>query len=68
MSMLKIGKSINKLRRENSISQNKLSKLPNISLNLVVKIQLDHSQTLPLKRGKNLSKFLVVSFDYLVNA
>ena len=41
--MSNIGKNIKKLREQKRISQNHLSKLVDVSLNLIVKPELDNS-------------------------
>ena len=41
--MSSIGKNIKRLRKEKSISQDKLSKLADISLNTIVKLELDQN-------------------------
>lgn len=62
-----IGKNIKKLRQEKGISQDKLSKLADISLNTVVKIELDQSPNPTLETIQKLAKALGVSLDDLVN-
>jgi transcriptional regulator with XRE-family HTH domain len=61
-----IGKNIKKLRQEKGISQDKLSKLADISLNTVVKIELDQSPNPTLDTIQKLAKALDVSLDDLV--
>ena len=65
--MSTIGKNIKKLRQEKDISQDKLSKLADISLNTVVKIELDQSPNPTLETIQKLAKALGVSLDDLVN-
>ena len=65
--MSTIGKNIKKLRQEKAISQDKLSKLADISLNTVVKIELDQSPNPTLETIQKLAKALDVSLDELVN-
>ncbi len=64
--MSTIGKNIKKLRQKNGISQDKLSKLADISLNTVVKIELDQSPNPTLETIQKLAKALGVSLDDLV--
>jgi len=64
--MSTIGKNIKKLRQENGISQDKLSKLADISLNTVVKIELDQSPNPTLETIQKLAKALDVSLDDLI--
>lgn len=61
-----IGKNIKKLRQEKGISQDKLSKLADISLNTVVKLELDQSPNPTLETIQKLAKALDVSIDDLV--
>jgi len=65
--MSTIGKNIKRLRQEKGISQDKLSKLADISLNTVVKIELDQSPNPTLETIQKLAKTLDVSLDDLVN-
>ena len=64
--MSTIGKNIKKLRQEKGISQDKLSKLADISLNTVVKIELDQNPNPTLETIKKLAKALDVSLDDLI--
>lgn len=64
--MSTIGKNIKKLRKEKGISQDKLSKLADISLNTVVKIELDQNPNPTLETIKKLAKALSVSLDDLI--
>jgi transcriptional regulator with XRE-family HTH domain len=64
--MLTIGKNIKRLRQEKGISQDKLSKLADISLNTVVKIELDQNPNPTLETIQKLAKALGVSLDDLV--
>ena len=65
--MSTIGKNIKRLRQEKGISQDKLSKLADISLNTVVKIELDQSPNPTLETIQKLAKALDASLDDLVN-
>lgn len=65
--MSTIGKNIKRLRQEKGISQDKLSKLADISLNTVVKIELDQNPNPTLETIQKLAKALDVSLDDLVN-
>jgi len=64
--MSTIGKNIKKLRQKKGISQDKLSKLADISLNTVVKIELDQSPNPTLETIKKLAKALSISLDDLI--
>ena len=61
-----IGKNIKRLRQEKGISQDKLSKLADISLNTVVKIELDESPNPTLETIQKISMALGVSIDDLI--
>lgn len=64
--MSTIGKNIKKLRQKKGISQDKLSKLADISLNTVVKIELDQNPNPTLETIQKLAKALDVSLDDLI--
>ena len=64
--MSSIGKNIKRLRKEKDISQDKLSKLADISLNTVVKLELDQSPNPTLDTLKKIAKALDVSIDDLI--
>ena len=64
--MSTIGKNIKRLRQEKGISQDKLSKLADISLNTVVKLELDQSPNPTLEKIKKLAKALSISLDDLI--
>lgn len=64
--MSTIGENIKKLRQEKSISQDKLSKLADISLNTVVKIELDQSPNPTLETIQKFAKALDVSLNDLI--
>ena len=64
--MSTIGKNIKRLRQEKGISQDKLSKLADISLNTVVKIELDQSPNPTLETIQKLAKAFSVSLDDLI--
>jgi transcriptional regulator with XRE-family HTH domain len=63
---MSIGKNIKKLRQERNISQDKLSKLANISLNTVVKLELEQSPNPTLETIKKIAKAFDISIDELV--
>ena len=65
--MSTIGKNIKRLRQEKGISQDKLSKLADISLNTVVKMEINQSPNPTLETIQKLAKALDVSLDDLVN-
>jgi len=64
--MSALGKNIKRLRQEKGISQDRLSKLADISLNTVVKIELNQSSNPTLETIKKLAKALNVSLDELI--
>ena len=64
--MSTIGKNIKKFRQEKELSQDKLSKLADLSLNTVVKIELDESPNPTIETIQKIAKALVVSVDDLL--
>lgn len=61
-----IGKNIKRLRQEKGLSQDKLSKLADLSLNTVVKIELDDSPNPTIETVQKIAKALEVSVDDLL--
>ena len=64
--MSTIGKNIKRYRREKGLSQDKLSKLADLSLNTVVKIELDESPNPTIETIQRIAKALDVSVDDLL--
>ena len=64
--MSTIGKNIKKYRQEKGLSQDKLSKLADLSLNTVVKIELDESPNPTIETVQRIAKALEVSVDDLL--
>ncbi|MFH1720676.1 MAG: helix-turn-helix transcriptional regulator [Patescibacteria group bacterium] len=64
--MSTIGKNIKKFRQEKELSQDKLSKLADLSLNTVVKIELDESPNPTIETIQKIAKALGVSVDDLL--
>lgn len=64
--MSTIGKNIKKYRQEKELSQDKLSKLADLSLNTVVKIELDESPNPTIETIQKIAKALEVSVDDLL--
>jgi transcriptional regulator with XRE-family HTH domain len=64
--MSTIGKNIKKFRQEKELSQDKLSKLADLSLNTVVKIELDESPNPTIETIQKIAKALEVSVDDLL--
>jgi len=64
--MSTIGKNIKKFRQEKELSQDKLSKLADLSLNTVVKIELDESPNPTIETIQRIAKALSVSVDDLL--
>lgn len=64
--MSTIGKNIKKYRQEKGLSQDKLSKLADLSLNTVVKIELDDSPNPTIETVQRIAKALEVSVDNLL--
>jgi len=63
--MSTIGKNIKRLRKEKGISQDKLSKLADLSLNTIVKLELDQSPNPTFETLKKVAQALDVSIDDL---
>lgn len=64
--MSTIGKNIKRFRQEKGLSQDKLSKLADLSLNTVVKIELDESPNPTIETIQRIAKALDVSVDDLL--
>jgi len=64
--MSTIGKNIKRYRQEKGLSQDKLSKLADLSLNTVVKIELDDSPNPTIETVQRIAKALEVSVDDLL--
>ena len=64
--MSTIGKDIKQYRQDKGLSQDKLSKLADLSLNTVVKIELDESPNPTIETIQNIAKALGVSVDDLL--
>ena len=64
--MSTIGKNIKRYRQDKGLSQDKLSKLADLSLNTVVKIELDESPNPTIETIQRIAKALEVSvYDLL---
>ena len=64
--MSTIGKNIKQLRQQKGLSQDKLSKLADLSLNTVVKIELDDSPNPTIETVQRIAKALDVKVDDLL--
>ena len=64
--MSTIGKNIKRYRQDKELSQDKLSKLADLSLNTVVKIELDESPNPTIETIQKIAKALGVSVDDLL--
>lgn len=64
--MSTIGKNIKQYRQDKGLSQDKLSKLADLSLNTVVKMELDESPNPTIKTIQRIAKALGVSVDDLL--
>ena len=64
--MSTIGKNIKQYRQNKGLSQDKLSKLADLSLNTVVKIELDESPNPTIETIQRIAKALDVSVDDLL--
>ena len=61
-----IGKNIKKLREQKGISQDRLSKLADISSNTVAKLELDESPNPTIETLQKIAKALNVRVDDLI--
>jgi len=64
--MSTIGKNIKRFRQDKGLSQDKLSKLADLSLNTVVKMELDESPNPTIETIQKIAKALGVSVDELL--
>lgn len=64
--MSTIGKNIKQYRQGKGLSQDKLSKLADLSLNTVVKMELDESPNPTIETIQKIAKALGVSVDDLL--
>jgi len=64
--MSTIGKNIKRFRQDKGLSQDRLSKLADLSLNTVVKIELDESPNPTIETIQRIAKALDVSVDDLL--
>jgi len=64
--MSTIGKNIKRFRQDKGLSQDKLSKFADLSLNTVVKIELDESPNPTIETIQRIAKALEVSVDDLL--
>lgn len=63
--MSTIGKNIKRLRQEKEISQDRLSKLADLSLQTIVKMETDESPNPTIETAQKIAKALGVSIDDL---
>ncbi|MDD4995069.1 MAG: helix-turn-helix transcriptional regulator [Patescibacteria group bacterium] len=61
-----ISKNIRKLREQKGISQDRLSKLANISLNTIAKLELDETQNPTIETLQKIAKALDVKVEDLI--
>lgn len=64
--MSTISKNIRKLREQKGISQDKLSKLADISLNTIAKLELDNSPNPTIETLQKIAKALDVKVEDLI--
>ena len=64
--MSTIGKNIKRYRQDKGLSQDKLSKLADLSLNTVVKIELDESPNPTIQTIQNISTPPYFFFYYFI--
>ena len=65
--MSTIGKNIKKLREEKGISQDRLSKLADISSNTIAKLELHNSPNPTIETLTKIASALEISVDGLIN-
>lgn len=64
--MSTISKNIRKLREQKGISQDRLSKLADISLNTIAKLELDETQNPTIETLQKIAKALEVNVEDLI--
>ena len=64
--MSTISKNIRKLREQKGISQDKLSKLADISLNTIAKLELDETQNPTIETLQKIARALDVKVEDLI--
>jgi len=64
--MSKIGKNLKKLREQKGVSQDRLSKLADISLNTIAKLELDETQNPTIETLQKIAKALNVKVEDLI--
>jgi transcriptional regulator with XRE-family HTH domain len=64
--MSTISKNIRKLREQKAISQDRLSKLADISLNTIAKLELDETQNPTIETLQKIAKALEVKVEELI--
>ncbi|KPJ55582.1 hypothetical protein AMJ49_06800 [Parcubacteria bacterium DG_74_2] len=64
--MSNIGKNIKRFRKEKNISQDRLSKLADVSLNLIAKLELENNQNPTIETLQKIAKALGVSIENLI--
>ena len=64
--MSAIGKNIKRLRQAKGISQDKLSKLADLSLQTIVKMETDESPNPTIETAQKIAKAFGVSIDDLM--
>lgn len=60
-----IGKNLKKLRKQKGLSQDRLSKLADVSYNTIIKIESGGIQSPTIKTAQKIAKALRVSLDKL---
>jgi len=63
----KIGKRIKEIRKQKKLSQDKLSKLADLSLNTIVNIEREKNTNPTVETLKKIANALNVTLDELVN-
>lgn len=64
--MSKIGKNLKKLREQKGVSQDRLSKLADISLNTIAKLELEESPNPTIETLQKIAKAFDVKVDDII--
>lgn len=64
--MSSIGQNIKKFREKKQISQDRLSKMADVSLNTIVKLEIDKNPNPTIETIKKITKALEVSIEDII--
>lgn len=65
--MPKLGENIKKIRQQRGISQDRLSKLANVSTNTIAKLEVDPEPNPTLETLQSIANALAVTVDELIS-